>query len=105
MGFLDLFSKARPTVQLLPSGSMTVDRSGEILASTVASSFSEGLLRKVALRVLVLFKTAAAAQMPLSNVTLNYASLQIRARELRGGAMIFFTPKHSFNISSQTEQS
>ena len=103
MGFLDLFSKPRPSVQLLPSGSMTVDRNGEILAATVASSFSEDLLREIAMRVLVLFKTAAASQMPLTHVTLNYATLQIRARELRGGAMIFFTPKHTFNIPSQTE--
>jgi len=41
--------------------------------------------------------------MPLSELTLQFGSLQITARELRGGAIIFLTPKHSFNSPLKLE--
>ena len=104
MGLLNLFSKGTPEVQLLPSGSMTVDRNGEILASTVSSSTSPELLQEIGLHVLALFKSAAATQVPLSRLTLQFASLQITARELRGGAIIFLSPKHSYNVLPQTDK-
>ena len=104
MGILNLFSKARAEVQLLPSGSMTVDRNGEILASTVSSSISPEILREIGQEVLTLFRSAAATQIPLSLLTLQFASLQITARELRGGAIIFLNPKHSYNVLPQTDK-
>ncbi len=100
MGFLNLFSsKGTPDVQVLPSGSLTVNREGEILASTVSSAVPQELLQEIGLRILKLFRQAQNAQVPITQLTLNFASLQISARELRGGAMIFLTPKHSFNVS------
>ncbi len=99
MGFLNLFTKSSPDLQVLPSGSLTVDRDARILASTVPSAVSDDLLHEIGAGVLQLFKKAREAQVPLSELTLQFASLQITARELRGGAMIFLTPKHSFNVS------
>ncbi|HEY5911718.1 MAG TPA: hypothetical protein VJA21_14045 [Verrucomicrobiae bacterium] len=100
MGFLGLFSsRCSPDVQMLPSGSLTVDRDAQILASTVSSAVSEEVLHDIGSRVLQLFRQARNAQIPITQLTLNFASLQITARELRGGAMIFLTPKHSFNVS------
>ena len=84
---------------MLPSGSLTVDRNAHILASTVSSLIPAGVLQDIGSHVLRLFREARAAQVPLSELTLQFASLQIAARELRGGAMIFLTPKHSFNAS------
>jgi hypothetical protein len=101
MGLLNLFSRNSPDVQILPSGSLTVDRNAKILATTVPSMISADVLQDIAARVLNLFREARNAQMPLTELTLQFASLKITARELRGGAMIFLTPKHSFNVSPQ----
>jgi len=96
MGLLNLFSKPSPTVRFLPSGSLTIDRNCEVLASTISSTCPPQVIQEVGALVLRLFSEASKAQMPLSEVTLQFASLQITARELRGGAFIFLTPKHSF---------
>ncbi len=101
MGLLNLFSRSTPELQVLPSGSLTVDRNGEILASTVPSLIPISVLEDIGTRVLKLFREARNAQVPLTELVLQFASLQITARELRGGAVIFLTPKHSFNVSPQ----
>ncbi len=93
MGILNLFTKPSPTVTVLPSGSVTLDRNGHILASTVSSSCPPEALELVAEQVQRLFREARRAQMPVSELRLNFASLVITARELRGGALIFLKPK------------
>lgn len=93
MGILKLFTKASPSVTTLPSGSVTIDRHGHILASTVNSSCPGKVLEEIAEQVLRLFREARDAQMPLSEMTLHFASMQIKAREMRGGALIFLKPK------------
>jgi hypothetical protein len=93
MGLLSLFSKSAPTLLTLPSGSFSVDRRGEVLVGTLPSSFPRELVDEVARRVLTAFRDAAAAQLPLSTLNIHFASLKITARELRGGAIIYFSPK------------
>ena len=95
MGLLSLFAKANPDVQRLPSGSLTVDREGRILASTVSSTTPNETLELIGANILQLFREARNARMEVSQLTLNFASLQITARELRGGAIIFLQPKHA----------
>jgi hypothetical protein len=102
MGFLKLFSKSRPALQRLPSGSMTVDRDGNVVATTVASSYPRELLKEISGEVLHLFGEARKAQLPLTEVNLQFASLRITARELRGGAIIFLSPRTTFATSSPT---
>ena len=94
MGLLSLFSKPSPTLTLLPSGSLTLDRQGRILASTVSSSCPTEVLEVVAKQVQRVFEEARRAQMPLSQLIFQFASLQITAREMRGGALVFLKPKH-----------
>jgi len=96
MGLLTLFAKPGAAVQRLPAGSMTVDRQGNVVASTVSSAYSAELLREIAGEVLGLFREARNAQMPLLELKLHLASLQITARELRGGAIIFLSPITTF---------
>lgn len=91
MGLLNLFAKARPSIQRLPSGSMTVDRDGQIVTSTVSSSYPEDILHEVADEVLRLFEEARKAHLPLHEFKIHFASLQITAREARGGAIIFLS--------------
>lgn len=92
MGFLRLFSKPRPTLQRLPSGSMTVDRDGRILTTTVSSTYPTDVLEEIAGEVLRMFQEARKAHLPLNEFRIHFASLHITAREARGGALIFLSP-------------
>ena len=93
MGFLKRFFRGRAGVQQLPTGTITVDRDGHIVTSTVSSAYPKNLLRDIGRDVLALFSEARAAQMPLAEVSLHFGSLRITARELRGGAIIFLFPQ------------
>ena len=99
MGLLSLFSKASPTLLRLPSGTFTVDRAGVVLIGTLPTSFPCELTQMIGQRVLETFRQAEEAQLPLSELTVNYPSLTITARELRGGAIIFLSPKSPFATS------
>ena len=93
MGFLNFFRKPAPTLLRLPSGSFTVDREGCVLMGTLPSSFPSGLVKDIARQVRAAFGEAAAAQLPLTELIIHYPSLKIAARELRGGALVFLSPK------------
>ena len=96
MGFLRKLMQgfpSRPAVRELPAGSMTVDRDGLVIISTVSSAYPMFLLNQIGGDVVFLFNEARAAQMTLAEVSLNFGSLRITARELRGGAIIFLHPQ------------
>jgi len=93
MGFLKRFFKSRAAVQQLPAGSMTVNRDGKVVTSTIASGYPQGLLRDIVRDVLLLFRQAREAQLPLTEFSIHFASLSITAREMRGGAVIFLSPR------------
>jgi hypothetical protein len=93
MGFLKFFFRRAATVQELPSGSLTVDRNGNTITSTISSAYPSSLLKEIARDVLKLFQEARDAQMPLAEISLHFASLRVTARELRGGAIIFLFPQ------------
>lgn len=95
MGLLDLF-KSKPPAEAppaLPSGSFTVDRSGEILTSTVPSSFPAPHLKKIAAVVLRSFQNSQNADLLFSEFSVNFGSITVKAREMRGGAIIFLSPR------------
>ena len=54
--------------------------------------YPKNLLRDIGRDVLELFREARAAQMPLAEISLQFGSLHITARELRGGADHFPVP-------------
>ncbi len=93
MGFLKRFFRGRAGVQQLPTGTITVDRQGRIVTSTVSSAYPQNFLREIGRDVLDLFSEARTAQMPLAEISLQFGSLHITARELRGGAIIFLFPQ------------
>jgi hypothetical protein len=92
MGLLKMFSKPVPTLTRLPSGSFTVDRTGRQVAGTVPSDFPTAAVQAIGEAILQTFREAQTAQLPLSEVTVNYGSFKIVAREMRGGALIFLKP-------------
>jgi hypothetical protein len=93
MGLLSLFAKPAPTLLRLPSGSFTVDRDGRVVTGTLPSSFPTVLVEDIARQVCTTFGEAAAAHLPLAELVINYPSLKIAARELRGGAIVYLAPK------------
>jgi hypothetical protein len=93
MGLLSLFSKPAPTLVRLPTGSFTVDREGAIVVATLPSSFPDALVHDIGEQVLACFREATVAQLPLSEIIINYPSLKITARELRGGAIVYLAAK------------
>jgi len=99
MGLLNLFAKPRPALRRLPSGSVTVDRGGNVVASTVASSYPAEVLTELGVEVVRLFREARSAQLPVSEFKIQFATLQITAREARGGALIFLSPAVPFTSS------
>ncbi len=93
MGLLSLFAKPEATLLRLPSGSFTVDREGCVLMGTLPSSFPPALVKDIARQVRTTFSEAANAHLTLAELVINYPSLKISARELRGGAIVFLCPK------------
>ena len=92
MALLSAFSKTPAPLLKLPEGSFSVDREGNILVSTIPSTFPAELVNDIAQRVLTAFRGAAATQLPLSELIIHFPSLKITARELRGGAIVFLAP-------------
>jgi hypothetical protein len=95
MGLLTFFSKSSPSLLRLHAGSFTVDREGTVLVRTLPSSFPQEVIEDISEQVLAAFRESAEAHLPLSEVIINYPSLRITARELRGGALVFLAPKNT----------
>ena len=93
MGILKKIFGANAAVQQLPTGTITVDRNGHIVTSTVSSAYPQNLLQTIGRDVLEILAEARTAEMPLAEVSLHFGSLRITARELRGGAIIFLFPQ------------
>lgn len=93
MGMMRFFAGSAPSLAHLPNGSFTLDRTGRVLAGTVPSSVPAATLQEIGRQVLDTFREAEDAQLPLAELIVNYGSLRITARELRGGAIIFLSPK------------
>jgi hypothetical protein len=93
MGLLNLFAKPTPTLVRLPFGSFTVDRDGRVLTGTLPSSFPVTLVKDIAEQVRAAFAEADTAHLPLADLVIKYPSLKISARELRGGAIVYLSPR------------
>ena len=104
MGFLKLFSKPAATLLRLPSGTFTVDRQGGLLIGTLPSSFPPKVAQDIGQQVLSVFREAASAHLPLFEVVIHYPSLLIRAREMRGGAIVFLSPTHPTSSSPASKR-
>ena len=107
MGLLTIIFQrfqSRAAVQQLPAGSMTVDRKGRVLITTVSSAYPAALLNEIGRSVQFLFQEARAAQITLAEISLHFGSLRITARELRGGAIIFLFPETALQPTPTTSR-
>jgi hypothetical protein len=94
MGFLTLFNRAaKPQLKRLATGTFTIDPHGRIVSSTVRRSVPEGQLREIGRHVLAIFDGAHKANLQFSELNVQYAAYKITARQMRGGAIIFLSPR------------
>jgi hypothetical protein len=93
MGLGDLFkAKALPPAPL-PSGSFTVDSAGEILVSTIPGTFPMQNLQQISALVLKAFREARELEMTFSELIVQFGGINVTAREMRGGAIVFLSPR------------
>lgn len=95
MGLLNFF-KSRPSANLvrrLPTGSFTVDSTGEVVISTLSQACSAEQVQEIGRLAIATFQSARQARLPVHELVVNYASLKVTARELRGGAIVFLSPR------------
>jgi hypothetical protein len=92
---LSMFSskKRRPSLARLSTGCFTVDRDGQIVASTLPQTFPLMQVQEIAQRVLKTFHAMQDANLPLTEIVVNYSALILTARELRGGAIIYLSTR------------
>ena len=105
MGILKPFTRTlkplRP--ERLPSGCYTIHRGGELVASTLPSTFSREAMLEVGRVVIEAFHSAQKTNLPLTDLHLKFSGLTITARELRGGALIFLEPATLHLPHAQTQ--
>jgi hypothetical protein len=89
--------RSRAAIRQLPAGSLTVNREGLVITSTVSSTYPRALLDEIGRAVLALFHEARTAQLPLGEVSIHFGSLRVTARELRGGTIIFLQPQSALS--------
>ena len=95
MGLLNLFSKPDDPGGLirLPRGSFTVNRDGDIIVSTISSNFPVEIVQEIGRQVLDTFRQALVAHVPLAELNVHFGGFKVVAREMRGGAIVFLSPK------------
>jgi hypothetical protein len=94
MGFLTTMARETAPVlpERLPSGCFSLHRHGDLVASTLPSTFPEAVIMEIGRAVLEAFTSAQKANLALTDLHLNFSGLAITARELRGGALVFLEP-------------
>ena len=96
MKLLSLFKPAKTEAKIpdnLPSGSFTVSRAGQITACTLPSSVPRTLLKHLGSEVVATMRESGKARLPLAEFTVDYPEFTLAAREMSGGAIIFFIPR------------
>jgi hypothetical protein len=76
-----------------PRGSYTISSAGKIVVSTLPSSFSRERMLEIGKVILSTLASAREMGTPFTELAADFAGLEIRARDLSGGAIIFVTPQ------------
>ena len=93
---MNILSKSHP--QLLspvrfPHGSYTISSTGSIVVSTLPGTFPRDRMEAIGKVMLSALASARELGAPFTELAADYAGLEIRARDLAGGAIIFVTPQ------------
>jgi hypothetical protein len=76
-----------------PRGSFTIAADGRIVVSTLPGSFPREKMEAIGLTIVGALASAREAGNPFTEIAADYAGLEIRARDLAGGAVVFITPE------------
>jgi hypothetical protein len=76
-----------------PRGSFTVSSVGAVVVSTLPGAFPTERMEAIGKAVLSALGAARELGTPLTELAADFAGLEIRARDLGGGAIIFITPQ------------
>jgi hypothetical protein len=93
MGILTRHGAGKAGPRRLPSGAFTVDAQANLVSSTVPQWIPDAWLVQIGQQVLAVFKGAATVHLPFTELRVHYSAFRITAREMRGGAIIFLSPK------------
>jgi hypothetical protein len=93
MGFLTRSKEAKGDLKRLPSGTFTVDADCHIVSSTVPQGVSDAQVRDIGRQIVAIFEGARQANLQFSELVVHYATFKITAREMRGGAIVFLSPR------------
>jgi hypothetical protein len=94
MGFLTIFNKgSKPELKRLATGTFTVDAEGRIVSSTVPRSVPNSQVRDIGRQILAIFEGAQNANLQFAQLVEPYPANKITARQMRGGAIIFLSPR------------
>jgi hypothetical protein len=91
MGIMN--KNTKPELKPLPSGTFTVDAQGGVISSTVPQAVPVTLLEEIGRNIVAIFSGAREARAGFGELVAHYAAFKITAREMRGGAIIFLSPK------------
>jgi hypothetical protein len=95
MGLLSSRYRKEPLdIHALPSGCITIDRNGAVIASTLSQSVQPAKIQHIAGMVFRALQGARGASLSLTEIQVDYPALKIVARELKGGAIVFLTPRN-----------
>jgi hypothetical protein len=76
-----------------PRGSYTVSSAGNIVISTLPGSFPRDRMTAIGKVIISTLASARVLGTPFTELAADFAGLEIRARDLAGGAIIFITPQ------------
>lgn len=76
----------------LPSGCFTVDRKGQVVISTLPSTYPRKSIQEIGKYAIRAFELSRNADIPLSELIIHYAAIKMVAKELRGGAIVYLKP-------------
>jgi len=95
MGFVTQFfiKPTKPRLIQLPKGSFTINRDGQVMSSTLPRPFMTAHAQAIAVQVLATFKSAEKLELPFTEFSLEFDTIRLIARNMRGGAMIFLVPQ------------
>jgi hypothetical protein len=101
MDFLTRFKKApKPELKRLPTGTFTIDADCRIVSSTVPGAVPNAQVRDIGRQVLAVFQGARHANLQFSELIVQYEAFKITAREMRGGAIIFLSPRAMQSVTT-----
>mgnify|MGYP001338146508 CR=1 FL=1 len=87
-----------------PCGSYTVTSLGKVSVSTLPASFPRVIMEVIGKVVISALASAQDLDCPITELAVDFPGLELRARAVEGGAIIFVTPQEYASSSAQAAE-